>query len=146
MSLTTIQKSIFIKADRETVWSFITESAKLAEWFHPAAADLEFGKPYALLGDASDPESKMAWGEVLTFDKPSTLVYTFSLKPMGEGVTTVSWTLEEAAGGTRLTIVHEGIDEATKDAGYGFLFALDAGWDKHFEKLRAVAAGAAGNA
>lgn len=139
MSVTTIQKSIFIKADRETVWSYITDAKKLAEWFHPAANDLAPNKPYALLADANDPESKIAWGDVTTFDKPSKLVYTFSLKPMGDGITTVSWTLEDAAGGTRLTIVHEGIDEATKDTGSGFLFALDAGWDKHFEKLRAVA-------
>lgn len=140
MSVTTITKSIFIKASRETVWSFITDAEKLAEWFHPAAANLEEGKPYALLGDASDPESKMCWGDVLKLDKPSSLVYTFSLKPMGEAVTTVSWTLEEAAGGTRLTLVHEGMGEATEDSGFGFLYAIDAGWDKHFEKLRTVAA------
>ena len=140
MSVTTITKSIFIKASRETVWSFITDAEKLAEWFHPAAANLEEGKPYALLGDASDPESKMCWGDVLKLDKPSSLVYTFSLKPMGDAVTTVSWTLEEAAGGTRLTLVHEGMGEATEDSGFGFLYAIDAGWDKHFEKLRTAAA------
>ena len=140
MSVTTIKKSIFIQASRETVWSFLAEADKLAQWFHAADANLEEGKPYALLGDAADPESKMCWGEVLTLDKPSSLVYTFSLKPMGDSVTTVSWTLEEAAGGTRLTLVHEGMGEATKDSGFGFLFALDAGWDKHFEKLRTVAA------
>jgi uncharacterized protein YndB with AHSA1/START domain len=140
MSVTTLKKSIFIKASRETVWSFIAEADKLAEWFHPAVANLEEGQPYALLGDATDPESKMCWGEVLKLDKPSSLVYTFSLKPMGDAVTTVSWTLEEAAGGTRLTLVHEGMGEATQDAGFGFLFAIDAGWDKHFEKLRTVAA------
>ena len=136
---TTIQKTIFIKASRETVWSFLTEASKLAQWFHAANANLEEGKPYALLGDASDPESKMCWGDVQTVDKPSTLIYTFSVKPMGDAVTTVSWTLEEAAGGTRLTLVHEGVGEATEAAGFGVLFALDVGWDKHFEKLRTVA-------
>ncbi|MFT4729086.1 MAG: hypothetical protein ACI9UN_003602 [Granulosicoccus sp.] len=94
MSVTTIIKSIFIKASRETVWSFIAEADKLTEWFHPAAANLVEGKPYALLGDANDPESKMCWGDVLKLDKPSSLVYMFSLKPMGDAVTTVSWTLE----------------------------------------------------
>jgi uncharacterized protein YndB with AHSA1/START domain len=139
MSVTTITKSIFIKASRETVWSFISEADKLGQWFHPADGNLEEGKPYALLGDANDPESKMCWGEVLKLDKPSSLVYTFSLKPMGDAVTTVSWTPEEAAGGTRLTLIHEGMGEATEDTGFGFLYAIDAGWDKHFEKLRAVA-------
>ena len=140
MSVTTITKSIFIKASPETVWSYIAEADKLAQWFHAADSDLQEGKPYALLGDAADPESKMCWGEVLKLDKPSSLIYTFTLKPMGEAVTTVSWTLEAAAGGTRLTLVHEGIGETIQDNNFGLLFALDAGWDKHFEKLRAVAA------
>lgn len=139
MSVTTIKKSIFIQASPEVVWSFIAEADKLGQWFHPAAADLEEGKPYALLGDVTDPDSRMCWGEVLKLDRPSSLIYTFSLKPMGDAITTVSWTLEAAAGGTRLTLLHEGMGDATKDSGFGFLFALDAGWDKHFEKLRAVA-------
>lgn len=36
MSITTITKSLFIKASRETVWSFISEADKLGQWFHPA--------------------------------------------------------------------------------------------------------------
>lgn len=139
MTTTTINKSIFLAAPRETVWQYLTDKSKLGEWFHPAADNLVEGKPYALLGDANDSESKMCWGEVLTANEPSTLVYTFTIKPLGGAMSTVSWTLEEAAGGTRVTLVHEGLGEAAGDAALGLLTALDEGWDKHFSKLRGVA-------
>jgi len=136
MSNTTISKSIFLAASRDTVWEYLTDKDKLGEWFHPAAENLEQGKPYALLGDANDSESKMCWGDVLTADKPSSLVYTLTIKPMGGAMTTVNWQLEEAAGGTKVTLVHEGIGEAGGEHALGLLMALEEGWDKHFVKLR----------
>jgi len=136
MSTSTMTKSIFLSAPRETVWAYLTEKDKLGEWFHPADVDLVEGKPYALLGDASDSESKMCWGEVLSAKKPSFLSYTFTIKPLGTATTTVSWTLDEVAGGTRVTLVHEGIAEASGEAALGLLMALDSGWDSHFGKLR----------
>jgi len=136
MTSTTMTKTIFLAASRETVWEFLTDTKKLGEWFHPAAENLVEGKPYALLGDANDLESKMCWGDVETANKPASLIYTFTVKPLGVAKTTVSWSLEAAAGGTRLTLVHEGVGEAAGDAALGLLMALDAGWDKHFAKLR----------
>ncbi len=140
MSTTTINKTIFLNASRETVWAYLTEKDKLGEWFHPAVDDLVEGKPYALLSDASDPESKLCWGEVLNANKPSSLSYTFTVKPLGGAMTTVHWTLEEAAGGTRVSLSHEGVGEAAGEAALGLLSALDKGWDEHFSKLRDRAA------
>lgn len=48
---------------------------------------------------------------------------------------TVTWTLEDAVGGTRLTLAHEGVSEAAGDAAVGLLMALEKGWDEHFCKL-----------
>jgi len=136
MSETTISKSIFLAAPRETVWAYLTDKDKLGEWFHPADANLEEGKPYALLEDASDSSSKICWGEVLSARKPAFLSYTFTIKPLGGAMTTVDWTLEEAAGGTRVTLEHKGVGEAAGEAALGLLMALDKGWDEHFAKLR----------
>jgi len=140
MSATTINKSIFLAVSKETVWEYLTDKDKLGEWFHPAAANLEEGKPYTLLGDVSDPESKMCWGEVLSAKKATQLSYTLTVKPLGGEMTTVHWALEDAAGGTKLTLVHEGIGEAAGDAALGLLMALDDGWDKHVAKLRGLVA------
>ena len=137
---TTITKSIFLAADRETVWQYLTDKDKLGEWFHPAAENLIEGKSYELLNVPEDAVSRLCWGDVLTARKPSLLVYTFTVKPLGGAMTTVNWTLEDAAGGTRITLVHEGIGEAAGDAALGLLMALDKGWDEHFSKLRGCAA------
>ncbi len=53
-------------------------------------------------------------------------------------MTTVTWLLEEALGGTRLTLHHEGIGAAAGDAAHSLLMALDAGWDAHLVALETL--------
>lgn len=132
MTDTTITKTVFLKATPETVWAFLTEKDKLATWFHAAENDLAEGHEYALVEpDNEGNPQPQCWGTVVKMDPPNSLQYTFTIKPMGGEMTTVFWTLEKVEGGTKLTMVHEGIAEAI-----GLLFALDAGWDNHFAKLR----------
>lgn len=138
---TSIVKSIFLQASRETVWSYLTDKDKLGLWFYPGAADLADGQDYALMGKADDgSDKKMCWGTVSEMHKPSSLVYSFTFAPLAGEMTTVHWTLEEAAGGTRLSLRHEGISEAAGAAALAMLMALDAGWDKHLAALRAAIA------
>ncbi len=136
-----INKSIFFTAPRETVWSFLTDKDKLGLWFHPAEADLVEGQDYALIRTADDGAvTKQCWGTVLEMDAPSHLKYTFTIKPLGGTLTNVTWTLEEVHGGTKLSLIHEGISAAAGEAAMGLLLALDAGGDKHLASLRAAAA------
>ncbi len=140
MSDTTITKTIFLNADAETVWAFLTDKNKLAEWFHPAESDLEQGCDYTLLGQADDGTSvKKCWGSVVESKRPKKLVYTFTIEPFGGAMTTVTWLLVEASGGTRLTLEHEGISAAAGAAALPLLMALDAGWDAHLGRLRDAA-------
>ncbi|WP_269582413.1 SRPBCC family protein [Roseibium sp. Sym1] len=138
MTATTITKTVFLKAPRDVVWAFLTEKDKLARWFHPAANDLKEGRAYTLL-DQNDGMSRICWGEVLEMRPHDSLVYTFTIKPLNGAMTTVRWTLEDAAGGTRLTLSHEGIEQAAGEAALMMLSALDAGWEAHFGRLREVA-------
>ena len=132
-----ISKSVFFSASRETVWSFLTDKDKLGLWFHPAEADLADQQPYALISkDADNNTSKICWGTVLEMIAPSLLKYTFTVKPLGGALTTVTWTLEEVHGGTRLSLTHEGISAAAGEAAMGLLMALDKGWDEHLASLR----------
>ena len=133
MQTATITKTVFFSASRDTVWSYLTDKDKLGEWFHPARANLVAGEDYELYGQA---EGAKCWGTVLEADAPGRLVYTFTFGPLDSKPTTVTWTLEESCGGTRLTLLHEGIAEAAGDAALGLLTALDAGWDAHFVRLR----------
>lgn len=137
----TITKSVFFSVSRETVWSFLTEKDKLGLWFHPAEADLAEKQDYALIQTADDGVvTKQCWGTVLEMEAPSRLKYTFTIKPLGGALTTVTWTLEEVHGGTRLSLVHEGISAAAGEAAMSLLMALDAGWDKHLAGLRSAVA------
>jgi uncharacterized protein YndB with AHSA1/START domain len=137
MTNTIISKSIIVKADCATVWSFLTDKDKLALWFYGAEADLADGQDYTLVGTTADGSTeKKCWGTVQEMLPPSRLVYTFTFAPLAGALTTVTWTLEEVHGGTRLSLSHEGIEAAAGEAAMGMLLALDAGWDKHIASLR----------
>ena len=134
-----ITKTVFLKAPKATVWAFLTEKDKLARWFHPAEDDLADGQDYALLGDSAEGGPvRQCWGTVQYWEPPTRLVYSFTVKPLNGAMTTVTWTLDEIDGGTRLTLLHEGVGVAG-DAAFGLLTALDKGWDEHFGRLRGVA-------
>ncbi len=136
----TINKSIFLPASREVVWSFLTEKDKLKLWFHPAEADLELNKAYALISIEDDGTiDKLCWGTVLEMDEPNMLKCTFTVKPLNGPLTTVVWELEALAGGTKLSLTHQGISEAAGEAAMGMLLALDKGWEEHMARLRKAA-------
>lgn len=136
-----ISKSIFFSAPRETVWAYLTEKDKLGQWFHPAEADLADNQEFTLIRTEDDGSlTKMCWGTVIEMNKPSRLIYSFTIKPLGGAMTNVTWTLEEVQGGTKLSLVHEGIGEAAGAAAMGLLLALDEGWDKHLASLRSATA------
>ena len=141
MSDTTITKTIFINADVEAVWVFLTDRDRLAEWFHRADADLSEGNDYVLFDVADDgSEVRRCWGSVLECKPPEKLVYTFTIEPLKGAMTTVTWLLQEMKGGTRLTLQHEGIGAAAGEGALPLLLALDSGWDAHLGRLRAAVA------
>ncbi len=140
--VTIIAKTVFFNASRETVWAFLTQKEKLAKWYHRSDADLREGEGYELYRVADDGSRiRQIWGRVLSMDVPNRMVCTFMVEPLGDAETTVTWVLEEAAGGTRLSLTHEGVQEAAGEQAMRLLMAFDAGWDEHFDRLRAAVAG-----
>lgn len=136
-----VRKSFFFSAPRALVWSFLTEKDKLAEWLHPAKANFELGQDFTLLSKVVDGEqSEICWGKVLEMNKPSNLKFTFTIKPLNGVITTVSWELEEVSGGTKLTLIHDGISGTDDASTLGILTALDGGWDGHLVRLRTALA------
>ncbi len=137
MSTTTITKTIFFRASREVVWAYLTDKDKLGEWYHPSEVNLTAGEVYALYKtDERDNKTTIITGRVLEMNRPSKLVTTFIVEPFRGRETTVTWVLETAEGGTRLTLTHEGIATAAGDTVIPLLTALDKGWDEHFADLR----------
>ena len=134
MTDSVIQKSIYLKATPDRVWAYLTDPDKLAIWFHKPEKALVEGD-YAMYGTESG--DKLMWGEVLTADPFNALEYTFSIAPMAGKTSTVKWTLNEVAGGTRLSLEHSGLPQG--EEGFGLLLALDKGWDDHISRMRASA-------
>ncbi|HCP81650.1 MAG TPA: SRPBCC domain-containing protein [Octadecabacter sp.] len=128
----TLNKTIYLKASKADVWAFLTDPEKLAMWFHKPKVALAQGDAYAMYGTTSG--DKLMWGDVVVANPYDYLEYTFTIAPMGDATSTVKWTLEDVAGGTRLSLVHEGLP-ASEEA-FGLTLALDKGWEGHFADLR----------
>jgi uncharacterized protein YndB with AHSA1/START domain len=132
MTNTVLRKTIFLKAPRAKVWAYLTEPDKLALWFHPPKVAMAEGAPLEMFGAESG--DKLIWGKVQVARAPEYLEYTFTVKPMGEAVSLVKWTLDDVPGGTQLSLEHEGLPQSA-DA-FDLILALDDGWDKHLMQMR----------
>lgn len=138
--MTKLIKTVMFEAPASKVWEFLTDKDKLGIWYHPAEANLEVDKDYALISTGDDGEKKrLIWGRVLEMQPHDRLVTTFCIAPFEGGETTLTWELQEASGGTLLTLTHDGIAEAAGEAALPLMMALDKGWDGHFEDFRAAA-------
>ena len=129
----TMTKTTIHAASPETVWAFLTESDKLGIWFHEPEASLANGRPFTMMSKETEGK-KICWGEVLEWDAPNKLVYSFAVHIAEPLSTQVEWQLEEISGGTKLTLIHTGLP-ATSEM-MGLAMGLDAGWDKHIGQLR----------
>ncbi|MBX2805646.1 MAG: SRPBCC domain-containing protein [Hyphomicrobiales bacterium] len=133
----TLTKTAIFAATPETVWGFLTDKDKLGIWYHPARHDLVAGEDYELVRKSEEGEFiPLIWGKVLKATKPHELVCTFIIDPFDGAASTVTWTLTPVAGGTRLTLVHEGIVAASGDKALHLLKLLDHGWDEHIQSFR----------
>ena len=130
-----IRKSIFLNANRQTVWAYLTDPKKLAVWFHPPQTPLKEGEKLEMFGKESG--DLLMWGDVIVAREPEYLEYTFIIKPMGDATSTVKWTLTEVAGGTQLSLEHTGLPQGAE--AFGLTLALDKGWDEHLAEMRADA-------
>lgn len=128
----TLNKSIYIKASKANVWAFLTETSKLAMWFHKQKNSLAQGDAYAMFSTTNG--DKLMWGDFITATAHDNLEYTVAIAPMRDTISTVKWALDDVAGGTCLSLVHAGLP-AGEDA-FGLTRALDKGWDGYFAPLR----------
>lgn len=132
MTETTLRKTIFLQASREHVWDYLTQPEHLAKWFHAPKSQLTEGAALEMFGTTSG--DLLIWGKVLVARAPEHLEYTFTVGPMGDAVSTVTWTLRDVPGGTELLLVHSGLPQG--EAAFGLALALDKGWDEHLMQMR----------
>lgn len=133
-------KTIYLKAPRAHVWKFLVEADRLALWFHRGERDVTAGAEWALVTNSPGKEGqRICSGNVRVFEPPVRLVHTFTHAALGGVETTCTWELEEADGGTILTLTHDGFEKAGTTA-FNITADHDKGWDEHFVRLRRVVA------
>ncbi|WP_299630355.1 SRPBCC domain-containing protein [uncultured Roseobacter sp.] len=127
-----LRKTIFLRASRTEVWDYLTDPEKLAKWFHAPKQTLAEGQKLEMYGTTSG--DLLIWGDVKVARAPEYLEHTFTVKPMGDAVSLVKWTLSEVPGGTQLSLEHSGLPAAAE--AFDLVLSLDKGWDGHFMQMR----------
>ncbi|MBL1405844.1 MAG: ATPase [Hyphomicrobiales bacterium] len=135
---TSIVKTAFFAADKETVWAFLTDKDKLGEWFYQGDENLSDGAKFTLYGKDDDGnKKKMVWGEVKKWNPFSELVHSFYIAPLEGSNSELRWLLEDVGNGTKLTLEHSGM--SVEGEAFNLIMHLDTGWDKHLAALREAA-------
>jgi uncharacterized protein YndB with AHSA1/START domain len=98
-----VVQQVFIAAPPDKVWEAVATSEGIAAWFMPNDFQAELGHVFHL---EAGPFGKSRC-EVIELDPPNRLAFTWDKD------WTVTFQLEETAGGTNFTLTHGGWDENT---------------------------------
>jgi uncharacterized protein YndB with AHSA1/START domain len=120
-----VNRSILIKADQDTVFSFFTNPSRWAAWWGAGSTvDPRVGGAIKIR-HSNGFESV---GQVLEIDPPRRFVFTYSLqaaKPVPAEESRVTLTLESGGAGTLVSVAHEVADKSVSEL-------LPQGWRFHF--------------
>ena len=139
-----IEKTIVLRAPRSRVWRALTDAGEFGTWFR-AEMEGPFEEGRTARGRITYPGYEHLTMEVMVERMEPERLFSFRWHPYAveEGVdyaaeptTLVSFTLEEAPRGTRLTIVESGFD-AIPESRRAKAFTMNSkGWDGQAENLR----------
>ena len=119
VDISRIERTTLMRAPRKRVWRALTDTEQFAKWFgveivgtfapgarvEMTATDEEFaGQRFLVVIDKMEPERLFSWRWHPGAVRPDV---DYSKEPM----TTVVFTLEDAEGGTKVTVVEFGFDE-----------------------------------
>jgi uncharacterized protein YndB with AHSA1/START domain len=135
--LTTQVYQLYIRAPVEEVWQAITDPEVIEKYFHGAKVEATWE-----VGSEStqrSPDGSQVWtrNTVLECEPPHRLVHTwrslYDEELADEPESRVTWEVEEAGDGmTKLTLVHDRLDESPKTA------ASVRGWTYILSSLKSV--------
>ena|SRR5690349_1902074 len=163
MSKTTdrIEKKVLLRAPRERVWQAISDAKQFGTWF-----GVEFDGPFvagahmkgrmtptkvdAAIAKRQEPYAGRAFDCTIDRIEPMTLFsfrwHPFAIDPKvdysKEPTTLVVFELEEASGGTQLTITESGFDGIPLERRAQAFSANDGGWTAQIDLIGKYLAGA----
>jgi uncharacterized protein YndB with AHSA1/START domain len=120
-------------ADPDTAWHTLTEPARVALWLTEASTPRRVGDRYRL----DFGEGSIVRGEILVLEPGHAFAHRWAWDGGEAGeVTLVTWTVAPRAGGSRISLRHDGWDAAGLDASARDDHA--AYWAGYLEDLRDV--------
>jgi uncharacterized protein YndB with AHSA1/START domain len=139
-----LDRTLTIRAPRETVFRFFTDSARWAAWWGAGSTidPRPGGRVYI-----RHPNGVEAGGSVLDIEAPSRLVFSYGFasgSPIPEGASRVTLTCEHHPRGTRVRLVHEFAEAPVRDGhiqGWRYqlsLFANVVAGERHADAAAAI--------
>jgi uncharacterized protein YndB with AHSA1/START domain len=116
----------------DLIWNAITKSEELSAWFIKTDFKAEKGFQYTFF-PTEEKGCEAITGEIKSAD-PYILIYTWEVANTNVE-TTVSWTLETVAEGTKLHLEHSGIENYKGETAIAMFESFNGGWDDCLTKL-----------
>jgi uncharacterized protein YndB with AHSA1/START domain len=133
MEAVTIKRSIWINAPRERVWKAVIEPEQIAAWFAPSTSfKMENNVVSILMGDQY---VDVALIEVV--EPPRQL----TTRGLPEKLIATTYLLEEENGGTRFTVIENGLELLPAEEREKHLEQDSAGWELALGNLNAYIEG-----
>ncbi len=146
-----IEKSIVLRAPRARVWRAISDPAEFGSWFRVDFTGACFVPGATVRGHLTYPGYEHLAMEITIERMEPGRTFSFRWHPYAvdaavnyskEPTTLVEFALEEAAEGTRLTVVESGFDRIPLGRRAEALRMNDAGWAEQVRNIDAHVAGA----
>ena len=122
-----------INAPPEKVWQSLATTAGMKAWLGPDQYEGRLGAQFVMNVTEGDNQYRM-FGEVITFDPPNELAFTWQEEHVGVRIwpaaTTVTVTLTPEDGGTRVTLTHHGFDQLPAAIAQDELAGYVEGWSR----------------
>lgn len=115
LDMKSIERSILLKATRERVWRALTTAEEFSEWFQmKVEGPFEAGKRIDMVATLEGWEGFRFWFEIVEMTPPEKFSYRWLpgavVDDEDSTPTLVTFTLEEVAGGTRVTVLETGFE------------------------------------
>ena len=139
-----IEKTIVLRAPRSRVWRALTDAGEFGTWFR-AEMEGPFEEGRTARGRITYPGYEHLTMEVMVERMEPERLFSFRWHPGAvepgfdyskEPRTLVSFTLEEVAEGTRLTLVESGFDRLPTERRETAWRENDQGWTEQMENVR----------
>jgi len=125
--------SVHIKASQQVVWNEITNVDSIQKFYFNSRLKGQLAPGGAVRYESPDGRHVFIMGEVLENKPPSRLVHTFRFADLPDEPTRVTFDLEPAADGVKLTVTHDRFPGETKTSR-----RVSSGWPSILNNLKSM--------